>query len=238
MKILSSLLPLLLCSCLSDISKSNSLKYDDRLAKSVQVTSDINLLGKVEGEGNQVELFGFLRFGDSGRANYDDELVDVYQGDEMIHASKQSAVFNALEGSTDSFLLDPQFRTTTNNFFIFKTTKSEVVGQKAAKANYRQIKRFSTDRTDTVPLPHSYTINRNGVEATKITTSHNFPQHIADTISVIETPSDVQAVTVNKNTNRAENLGNMSNSLESLESRLLQNRKKLELLSSSFQSGN
>ncbi|MDC0368418.1 hypothetical protein OAN13_01865 [Opitutales bacterium] len=239
MKILSLLIfPFLLCGCLSNISKNNPLEYDDRLVENVQVTSDIKLLGKVEGEGNQVELFGFLRFGDNGRANYDDEHVDVYQGNEMIHASKQSAVFNALKGSTDSFLLDPQFRTTTNNFFIFKTTKSEVVGQKAAKDNYRQIKRFSTDRSDTVPLPHSYTINRNGVEATKITTSYNFPPHIADTISVIETPSDVQAVTVNKTTNRADNLGNMSNSLETLESRLLQNRKKLNLLSRSFQSGN
>lgn len=230
------LLLLFLSSCISKVTKNNALEYDQRLMENVQVTSDVNLLGKVKGASNQVELFGFLRFGDNGRANYNDEGIDVFQGNELVHASKQSAVYNALKGDADTFLIDPHFRTTTNNFLIFKTTKTEVVGQKATKDNYRQVKRFTTDRTDTVPLSHTYTVDRNGVESTKITTSPNFPPYIADSISVVETESDIQTVMVNKSLNRNENLGDMSNSLQALENKLKQNRKKLEELSKNYRS--
>lgn len=230
------LLLLFLSSCISKVTKNNALEYDQRLMENVQVTSDVNLLGKVKGASNQVELFGFLRFGDNGRANYNDEGIDVFQGNELVHASKQSAVYNALKGDADTFLIDPHFRTTTNNFLIFKTTKTEVVGQKATKDNYRQVKRFTTDRTDTVPLSHTYTVDRNGVESTKITTSPNFPPYIADSISVVETESDIQTVMVNKSLNRNENLGDMSNSLQALENKLIQNRKKLEELSKNYRS--
>lgn len=230
------ILPFFLFGCISKVTQNNPLEYDQRLMENVQVTSDVNLLGKVKGVGNQVELFGFLRFGDNGRANYDDEHIDAYQGDELVHTSRQSAVYNALKGDADSFLIDPHFRTTTNNFLIFKTTKTEVVGQKATKDNYRQVKRFTTDRTDTVPLSHTYTVDRNGVESTKITTSPNFPPYIADSISVVETESDIQTVMVNKSLNRNENLGDMSNSLQALENKLIQNRKKLEELSKNYRS--
>ena len=231
-------IPFLLCGCLSNISQKNPLEFDDRLTENAQVTSDVNIHGKVKGEGNQVELFGFLRFGDNGRANYEDEYLDIYQGNEMIHSSKQSAVFNALEGQTDAFLIDPQFRTTKSNFLIFKTTKTEVVGQKASKDNYRQVKRFTTDQTETLPIPHSYTVKRGGVESTTITASPNFPAYIADTISVVDTESDVKSINVHKSFNRSDELDQYSNSLNSIEERLIQNRRKLQNLSRSYQLGN
>jgi len=226
MKFLFTILAFFFIGCVSKIKKDNPHDYDDRLSENAQVTSDVNLLGKVQGEGNQVELFGFLRFGDSGRANYEDEYNDIFSGNEMIHSSKQSAVYNALQGETDTFLIDPQFRTTTSNFLIFKTTKSEVVGQKATKNNYRQIKRFTTDLTETVPLPHTYTVKRNGKESTTVITSHNLPAHVSDSISVVDTATSVDSVNVGKSINR---------NLESLESRLQQNRQRLLNLQSEYQ---
>jgi len=228
MKMLIGLSSIFLIGCVSKIKKDNTLKYDDRLSDNAQVTSDVNLLGKVQGEGNQVELFGFLRFGDNGRANYEDEYFDIINGNKMVYSSKQAAVYNALGGQTDTFLIDPQFRTTVNNFLIFKTTKSEVVGQKATKDNYRQIKRFTTDKTETLPLPHSYTVKRNGKESTTITASHNLPSHISDSISVVDSGSNVESFNVSKSIDR---------SLESLESRLHQNRNKLLRLQSEYQNG-
>jgi len=226
---------LLFGGCFKNISQKNRHEYDNRLTKNAQVTSDVNIIGKAEGIGNQVELFGFLRFGDNGRANYEEEYLDIYQGNEMVHASKQAAVFNALDGQPDTFLIDPQFRTTKNNFFIFKTTKTEVVGQKATKDNYRQIKRFTDDQTDTLPVPYTYTVSRGGMEATKITASHDFPQHIADTISVVDSENDVKSVSINKTLDRSENLQEYTSSLNSLEARIQQNRQKLKNLARSFE---
>ena len=228
MRFLLSITSLLVIGCVSKIKKDNPHDYDDRLSENAQVTSDVNLLGKVQGEGNQVELFGLFRFGDNGRANYEDEYNDIFKGNEMIHSSKQSAVYNALEGETDTFLIDPQFRTTINNFLIFKTTKSEVVGQKAIKNNYRQIKRFTTDQTETVPLPHTYTVKRNGKESTSVITSHNLPSHVSDSISVVDTGNSVGSVNISKPINR---------NLESLESRLQQNRERLLKLQNEYQLG-
>ena len=239
---MKSILPflaiLLFGGCFKNISQKNRYEYDKRLSQNAQVTSDINLAGKAKGVGNQVQLFGFLRFGDNGRANYEDEYYDIYAGNEMVHTSKQSAVYNALDGQTESFLIDPQFRTTENDFFIFKTIKTEVVGQKATKENYRQVKRFTDDKTNTLPVPHTYTVSRGGNETTKITASPNFPDYIADTISVVDTESDVRSVTINKNLERPSEIQQYSGSLDSIERRLSQNRQKLLNLSRSFEIGN
>jgi hypothetical protein len=226
-----------LTGCFSKVSQRNKHEYDDSLTRNSQVTSDVKIIGKAKGIGNQVELFGFLRFGDSGRANYEYEYLDIYPGNEMMHASKQSAVYNALEGQTEAFLIDPQFRTTKNNFIIFKTTKTEVVGQKATKDNYRQVKRFTDDRTDTLPVPHTYTVNRGGVESTTITASPNFPQYIADTISVVDSESDVKSVQINKTLDRNGEIQQYSQSLNSIGERLRQSRQKLNNIARSYEIG-
>ena len=182
--VLPLILTLLLSSCFSSTQQSSQLNYDRRNSDNTQVTSDINFLGKVEGSGSQSELFGIFSWGDSGRANYEGEFADNFKGNEMIKVSKQAAVYNALQGQKDSFLIDPQFRTTDKNFLIFKSTKTEVVGQKASKANYRQIKRFTSDKTDTQLLPFTYSVTRNGVDVTSISASRDVPPHFTDTIKV------------------------------------------------------
>jgi hypothetical protein len=69
------------------------------------------------------------------------------------------------------------------------------VGRKATHKNYRQVKRFNTDETDTLILekaPQTYTVDRNGREATKITTSGKITPFVTDSAKVYDTSAGVQ----------------------------------------------
>ena len=102
----------------------------------------------------------------------------------------QSAVYDALEGQPDNFILDPHFHTVEHNFLVFRTAKTKVVGRKAKHTNYRQVKRFNTDETETLRLeksPQSYVVERNGRPATKVTTSGNITPYVTDSVKVLET---------------------------------------------------
>ena len=97
-------------------------------------------------------------------------------GGKVVKQSMQSAVYKALDGKADQFIVDPHFHVVEHNFFVFKTSKAKVVGRRASNKNYRQVKRFNSDQTDTLELersPQTYTVFSNGKEATKIVTSGN-----------------------------------------------------------------
>ena len=160
-----------------------------------EVTSDIQIGEEVRGEGTRAELLGFIRWGDTGRATFTARDQETDLGGGVVKQSMQSAVYDALEGQPDHFILDPHFHTVEHNFLVFKTAKTQVVGRKAKHDNYRQVKRFNSDGTQTLPLeksPQTYTVSRNGREATKIVTSGNITPFVTDSAQVIDTSSGVR----------------------------------------------
>jgi hypothetical protein len=219
---------LLFTGCLSISSKKGVADYDSSFMNNAQITSDINLSGKAKGTGTRNELLGFIKWGDSGRSTYEGEYKDYLRGNKMVYTSKQSAVYNALDGKPDSFLLDPQFRTVERDFFIFKRARTEVVGQKASKSNYRQIKRFNTDTTETLPLdelPHSFTVKRKGQESIEVVASRGIPEHVTESIHVYDTsPLSGQPNVPSIQSNFPSEI---LSSLRSLEARILENKRKM-----------
>lgn len=222
------LIVLLFNGCLSVSSKKGVADYDSSFMNNAQITTDINISGEAKGTGTRNELLGFIKWGDSGRSTYEGEYKDYLRGNEMIYTSKQSAVYNALDGKPDSFLLDPQFRTVEKDFFIFKRARTEVVGQKASKNNYRQIKRFNTDTTKTLPLdelPHGFTIKRKGQESTKVIATRGIPEHVTESIHVYDTSSPFGQPNVPSM--QSNYSSEILSSLRSLESRVLENKRKM-----------
>ena len=139
----------------------------------------------------------------------------------------QSAVYDALEGQPDHFILDPHFHTVEHNFLLFRTAKTEVVGRMAKHTNYRQVKRFNTDDTKTLPLekaPQTYTVDRNGREATKIVTSGNITPYVTDSAKVIDTSSGVRVIDMDL----PQDSGNSS--LEALEAKLNELNRRIDAL--------
>lgn len=160
-----------------------------------EITTDIEIGEPVRGEGTRAELLGFIRWGDPGRASFEARPQEHELGGAVVKQSMQSAVYNALDGQPDNFIVDPHFHTVEHNFLVFKTAKTQVVGRKATHKNYRQVKRFNTDETDTLILekaPQTYTVDRNGREATKITTSGNITPFVTDSAKVYDTSAGVQ----------------------------------------------
>jgi hypothetical protein len=51
-------------------------------------------------------------------------------GGAVVKQSMQSAVYKALDGQPDHFIVDPHFHTVEHNFLIFKTAKTQVVGRR------------------------------------------------------------------------------------------------------------
>lgn len=150
----------------------------------------------------------------------------------MVHASKQSAVYNALQGKPESFLLDPQFHSVEKNFFFFKRAKTEVVGQRATKNNYRQVKRFNTDNTKTLELdklPHTYTIRRQGQEATKIIATRDIPDHVTSSITVTDAVSGNGEV--NFPDSSVTQSAGLTSSIQKLDKRMQENQNKILELS-------
>lgn len=208
------------------------VKHDSKFMNNAQITSDISISGQTKGTGTRSELFGFIRWGDSGRASYEGEALDYFKGNEMVHASKQSAVYNALQGKPESFLLDPQFHSVEKNFFFFKRAKTEVVGQRATKNNYRQVKRFNTDNTKTLELdklPHTFTIRRQGQEATKIIASRDIPDHVTSSITVTDAVSGNGEV--NFPDSSVTQSAGLTSSIQKLDKRMQENQNKILELS-------
>ena len=162
-----------------------------------EVTADIEIGEQVRGEGTRAELLGFIRWGDPGRATFTARQQERDLGGAVVKQSMQSAVYDALEGQPDHFIVDPHFHTVEHNFLVFKTAKTSVVGRKARHDNYRQVKKYNSDKTDTLLLensPQTITIDRNGREATKLVTSGNITPSVSDSVKVFDTSSGVRMI--------------------------------------------
>ena len=193
------------------------------------VTSDIAIGEAVSGEGTRAELLGFIRWGDTGRASFTARDQETDLGGGVVKQSMQSAVYDALGGQPDNFILDPHFHTVEHNFLIFRTAKTKVMGRKARHENYRQVKKFNTDDTNTLPLdeaPQSYTVRRNGREATKIISSGNITPFVADTAKVYDTSSGVRILDMDI----PQDSGNGNASLEALETKLNELNRRIDAL--------
>ena len=202
-----------------------------------EITSDIDIGEEVRGEGTRAELLGFIRWGDPGRATYRSHLqehqiagmADSLTGG-VVKQSMQSAVYKALGGEPDHFIVDPHFHTVEHNFLVFRTAKTKVVGRKAKHVNYRQVKRFNTDETDTLILeksPQTYTVDRNGREATKITTSGNITPYVTGSASVYDTSAGVQILDLDA----PSDTGASSNpSMQRLDSKLQELNRRIQAL--------
>ena len=179
MNLISPMLHLVLCFALTGCFRTanqTSLPIDKSFSDNIPVTSDVQISGKSKGKSSHIKILGLLSLGNTGQASYANDYIDATNNPD-IHKSKSSAVYNAIQGKSDTFLFDPQFKTKEKNFLLFKTTSTEVSGQLATKGNYRQIKRFNTDNTDTVPLEHTFTFNKDGSQSSTISASNNFPVH-------------------------------------------------------------
>ena len=161
------------------------------------ITNDVEIGEQIAGEGTRAELLGFIRWGDAGRASFRAHDQEHELGGKVVKQSMQSAVYDALDGKADHFIVDPHFHVVEHNFFVFKTSTAKVVGRKAINKNYRQVKRFNSDQTNTLELtrsPQTYTVMRNGKEATKIVTSGNITSHVTGTAKVYDTSPGVKAL--------------------------------------------
>jgi len=193
------------------------------------VTSDISIGEEVRGEGSRAELLGFIRWGDTGRASFTARDQETDLGGGVVKQSMQSAVYDALGGQPDNFILDPHFHTVEHNFLIFKTAKTQVVGRKAKHENYRQVKKFNTDETTTLHLddaPQTYTVKRNGREATKIVTSGNITPYVTDSAKVYDTSSGVRVLDMDI----PQDSGAGNASLEALEAKLNELNRRIDAL--------
>jgi hypothetical protein len=191
------------------------------------ITSDIEIGEQISGEGTRAELLGFIRWGDPGRASFRAHPQENDLGGGVVKQSMQSAVYKALDGKADQFIVDPHFHVVEHNFLVFKTSKAKVVGRRASNKNYRQVKRFNTDQTETLELtrsPQTYTVFRNGKEATKIVTSGNITSHVTDTAKVYDTSAGVKALDLDMPAN------DDSNSLDDLRQKMGELNRRLEAL--------
>jgi hypothetical protein len=150
-----------------------------------EVTADIDIGEQVRGEGTRAELLGFIRWGDPGRASFEARPQEHALGGKVVEQSMQSAVYDALEGQPDNFIVDPHFHTVEHNFLVFKTATTQVVGRKAKHDNYRQVKRFNTDGTETLLLedaPQEVVIRRDGRESSRLTTTPKIKDEVMDSV--------------------------------------------------------
>ena len=89
------------------------------------------------------------------------------------------------------------------------------------------MKRFNTDQTETLELtrsPQTYTVFRNGKEATKIVTSGNITSNVTDTAKVYDTSAGVKALDLDMPAN------DDSNSLDDLRQKMDELNRRLEAL--------
>lgn len=198
-----------------------------------EITNDVEIGELVRGEGTRAELLGFIRWGDPGRASFRAQPQEHELGGKVVKQSMQSAVYKALEGQPDHFIVDPHFHTVEHNFLIFKTAKTQVVGRKATNKNYRQVKKFNTDDTETLILekaPQTYTVDRNGREATKITTSGNIKSYVTESAKVYDTSAGVQILDLDAPSDSEASTGNIGSSVQQLELKMQELNRRIQAL--------
>ena len=198
-----------------------------------EITNDVEIGELVRGEGTRAELLGFIRWGDPGRASFRAQPQEHELGGKVVKQSMQSAVYKALEGQPDHFIVDPHFHTVEHNFLIFKTAKTQVVGRKATNKNYRQVKKFNTDDTETLILekaPQTYTVDRNGREATKITTSGNIKSYVTESAKVYDTSAGVQILDLDAPSDSETSTGNIGSSVQQLELKMQELNRRIQAL--------
>jgi hypothetical protein len=198
-----------------------------------EITNDIEIGESVRGEGTRAELLGFIRWGDPGRASFRAHDQEHELGGAVVQQSMQSAVYKALDGEPDHFIIDPHFHTVEHNFLIFKTAKTQVVGRRATNKNYRQVKRFNTDDTNTLLIeksPQTFTVDRNGREATKITTSGNITPFVTNSAQVYDTSAGVQILDLDAPYDSESSPQNSGASFEQLELKMQELNRRLKSL--------
>lgn len=198
-----------------------------------EITNDIEIGESVRGEGTRAELLGFIRWGDPGRASFRAHDQEHELGGAVVQQSMQSAVYKALDGEPDHFIIDPHFHTVEYNFLIFKTAKTQVVGRRATNKNYRQVKRFNTDDTNTLLIeksPQTFTVDRNGREATKITTSGNITPFVTNSAKVYDTSAGVQILDLDAPYDSESSPQNSGASFEQLELKMQELNRRLKSL--------
>ena len=214
-------------SCTRSASKSGPL------GTYPEITNDIEIGESVRGEGTRAELLGFIRWGDPGRASFRAHDQEHELGGAVVQQSMQSAVYKALDGKPDHFIIDPHFHTVEHNFLIFKTAKTQVVGRRATNKNYRQVKRFNTDDTNTLLIeksPQTFTVDRNGREATKITTSGNITPYVTNSANVYDTSAGVQILDLDAPYDSESSPPNSGASFEQLELKMQELNRRLKSL--------
>jgi hypothetical protein len=233
MKKLSFCFLSILLTILFNTSCTRSANKTGPLVSYPEITNDIEIGESVRGEGTRAELLGFIRWGDPGRASFRAHDQEHELGGAVVKQSMQSAVYKALDGEPDHFIIDPHFHTVEHNFLIFKTAKTQVVGRRATNKNYRQVKRFNTDDTNTLLIeksPQTFTVDRNGREATKITTSGNITPFVTNSAKVYDTSAGVQILDLDAPYDSEFSPQNSGASFEQLELKMQELNRRLKSL--------
>ncbi len=188
-----------------------------------EITADIDIGEQVRGEGTRAELLGFIRWGDPGRASFESRPQEKALGGKVVEQSMQSAVYDALDGQPDNFIVDPHFHTVEHNFLLFKTATTQVVGRKAKHDNYRQVKRFNTDGTETLRLddaPQEVVIRRNGTEASRLTTTPKIKAEVMNSVQLYDTSSGVRVLDLDTPEDQRTPYDDLRRKLDSLSDRV------------------
>ena len=233
MKKLSFFFLSILLTIFFNTSCTRSANKTGPLVSYPEITNDIEIGESVRGEGTRAELLGFIRWGDPGRASFRAHDQEHELGGAVVQQSMQSAVYKALDGEPDHFIIDPHFHTVEHNFLIFKTARTQVVGRRATNKNYRQVKRFNTDDTNTLLIeksPQTFTVDRNGREATKITTSGNITPYVTNSANVYDTSAGVQILDLDAPYDSESSPQNSGASFEQLELKMQELNRRLKSL--------
>jgi hypothetical protein len=155
-------------------------------------TTDITFGSEVKGTASRSRLFGFIEWGDNAYFNMRDlnnGQMGIAHQNGMTERATAAAAHNALDGNPKSIIVDPQLTIKESNFILFKKYKATVSGYSAQKSNFRQIKRFNTDETETLPLsavPQEYRFYRDGNETMRVSATNNLSPHVAKTIRIFD----------------------------------------------------
>jgi hypothetical protein len=188
-----------------------------------EITADIDIGEQVRGEGTRAELLGFIRWGDPGRATFEARPQENDLGGKVVKQSMQSAVYDALGGQPDNFIVDPHFHTVEHNFLVFKTATTQVVGRKAKHDNYRQVKRFNTDGTETLSLddaPQEVVIRRNGSEASRLTTTPKIKPEVMSSVQLYDTSAGVKILDLDTPEDQRSPYDDLRRKLDGLQQRV------------------
>ena len=188
-----------------------------------EITADIDIGEQVRGEGTRAELLGFIRWGDPGRATFEARPQENALGGKVVKQSMQSAVYDALDGQPDNFIVDPHFHTVEHNFLLFKTATTQVVGRKAKHDNYRQVKRFNTDITETLSLddaPQEVVIRRNGSEASRLTTTPKIKSEVMSSVQLYDTSAGVKILDLDTPEDQRSPYDDLRRKLDGLQQRV------------------